>query len=135
MAKTVKTDEVADTIVNFLMAGLETYTDIMNETIDDIAEGVLDETKRHITWKDKEYSKSFRIATTKQERRRKYKTWYVEAPHYRLTHLLEFGHYKRNGEWGTREFPHVRYGFEFVRDNYERELKERIENARIKDNP
>lgn len=95
MGKIVKTDEVADTIVDFLMAGLETYTDVMNETIDDIADGVMNETKNHITWKDNEYSKSFRLATTKQERRRKYKTWYVEAPYYRLTHLLEFGHHTR----------------------------------------
>lgn len=135
MAKKIKSDELASTTVNFLMAGLEAYTDAMNETIDDIAQGVFNETKKHITWKDKEYSKSFRIATTKEERRRKYKTWYVEAPHYRLTHLLELGHYKRNGEWGTQAFPHVRYGYEFARNNFERELEEGIKNATIKDNP
>lgn len=135
MAKTIKSSELADTTILYLTSALEAYTEATKETVDYIAQGVLDETNKHITWKDKVYSKSFRISTTKEDRRKKYKLWYVEDPHYRLTHLLEFGHYKRNGDWGTTAYPHVRYGWEFARDNYERELKERIENARIKDNP
>lgn len=135
MAKKVKPNEVAETLENFLSIGLEEYTDIMKEVVDEVSQGVMDETKRHITWKDKEYSKSFELTTTLENPRKKSRLWYVKSPHYRLTHLLEFGHYKRNGAWGTRAFPHVMKGYEFARDNFERTLKERIENARIKDNP
>lgn len=135
MAKTIKSSELADTVNSFLSLATEEYTEIMKDVIDDVAQGVMDETKKHITWKDREYSKSFALTTTLEQKRKKSKLWYVKSPHYRLTHLLEFGHYKRNGEWGTKAFPHVLKGYEFARDNFEKELRERIENAKLKDNP
>ncbi len=131
MAKNITSDKVEESIKELLSLSLEEYTEITKDVIEEIAQGVFDETKRNITWKDREYSKSFALTTTLEQKRKKYKVWYVEAPHYRLTHLLEFGHYKRNGQWGTKAFPHVMKGYEYARDNYERKLKERIENARF----
>lgn len=134
MDKKIKQDEFADSITSLLSASLEEYTEAMKETIDEVAEGVLSETKSHITWKDKEYSDSFRLTTTLEDKRKRKRLWYVADPHYRLTHLLEFGHHTRKirkGKEYTGKFPHVRYGLDFAINNYERILKEKIDQCKI----
>lgn len=94
----------------------------------------MEQTKSHITWKDKEYSKHFHIKKSFEDKRNKRNTWYVGEGFHRLTHLLEYGHLTRNGTTSTRKFPHVRYGDEYLQDNFERILKERLEDAKFKNN-
>lgn len=130
MATKVKVDEVADTILEWLTEYKEEVTDVAKEVVDEIAEGAMEETKSHISWQDKVYSSSFALKTSYEDRRNKRNTWYVKSPHYRLTHLLEFGHATRNGG-RTRAYPHVRYGDEFVKNNFERVMREKIEQCKI----
>lgn len=130
MATNVKVDELASTINQWLTDYSEEVTDVAKEVVDEISEGAMKETKSHITWKDKKYSNSFALKTSYEDKRNKRNTWYVKSPHYRLTHLLEFGHATREGG-RTREFPHVRYGDEFVKNNFERMMREKIEQCRI----
>ena len=131
MAKTIKPDEIANTITRYLDIALEDYTDIMKEVIEETAEKVVEETKAHITFHDKVYSKSIALTDEFDTKRSKKKLWYVKAPHYRLTHLLEFGHVTRNGTTRTRAYPHVEYGQRYVTEHFANDLKERIENARL----
>ena len=131
---TVQADEFAKTVESFLSIATEEYTNIMKEVIDEVAEGVLNETKQHITWKDKNYSSNFAVTTELEDKRRKKRVWYVKNGDHRLTHLLEFGHITRDGKKYTRKYPHVVFGTDYVREHFEKELKEAIENARLKTN-
>lgn len=124
---------MADEITKLLSEYTEEVTDLAKQVVDKISEETNEEIKRHITFHDTRYSKSFRIKKSFEDKRNKRNTWYVEAPHYRLTHLLEYGHITRNGG-RTRAFPHVKYGQDYLDQNFERELKEGIENARFKNN-
>ena len=131
MGKTIKPDELANTITQYLDIALEDYTKIMKEVIDETAQKVVEETKEHITFHDKVYSKSIALTDEFDTKRSKKKLWYVKAPHYRLTHLLEFGHVTRNGTTRSKAYPHVRYGQEYVTEHFADDLKEKIENARL----
>lgn len=131
MAKTIKTDEIAKAVENYLAIANEEYTQIMKDVIDEVAEGCLKEVKNHITWKDRTYSSNFALTTELEDKRRKKRIWYVKNGDYRLTHLLEFGHITRNGKTRTRAYPHVVYGTDYVREHFEKDLKEAIENARL----
>lgn len=133
--KKIQADELENEIKKMLTDYTEEVTDITKDVVDKVADGVMEETKSHITWKDKVYASHFALKTSFEDKRNKRKTWYVKAPHYRLTHLLEFGHHTRlkpnhNGKQSTAKYPHVKYGYEFALKNLEREMKEAIENAR-----
>lgn len=129
--KNIKPDELAATINEFLTMATEEYTEVMKDVIDDIAQGTLEETKRHITWHDKVYSDSFAISEETNTKRSKKKLWYASKGMHRLTHLLEFGHVTRNGTTRTRAYPHVEYGQVYVTENFAKELKERIEQCKF----
>ncbi len=124
--------------VNLLAAAIErelqSYSDIVSEKIGEavemVAHEVNDEIKRQMTFKQRtgKYVKAFRIKKINTGSRQNHgHVWYVAAPHYRLTHLLEHGHALRNGG-RTRAFPHIQYGEQLA----ERRMKELSEKA-VKD--
>lgn len=54
--------------------------------------------------------------------------WYVKAPHYRLTHLLEHGHAKRGGG-RTVAYGNLAKSADKIKEQYEKEIMEVIENG------
>ena len=132
MAKTIQVYELADAITEMLSEYNEAVTEESKKVVDEISQEVNQEILNHITFKDHHrYTNAFEIKTTFENTRNKRNTWHVKSPHYRLTHLLEYGHYTRNGTTRTREFPHIRYGEEYLQNNFERKMKEGIEKCRI----
>lgn len=55
--------------------------------------------------------------------------WYVKDPNYRLTHLLVHGHQTRDGG-RTRANPFLQNALDSVLLQYEKDIKEVIENAK-----
>ena len=129
MAKTVEMNEMGKELYNILMSYNAEATEATKRAVTEVANGVMTEVKRHITWNDKVYSKSFELKTIYDNDRGKYVIWHVADPHWRLTHLLELGHYTRDGQNYTRKFPHVQYGQEYAYNNLARTIKERIEQC------
>ena len=73
--------------------------------------------KDHVTFGGTgEYVKAFRLSRTIETPYQRSYTWYVAAPYYRLTYLLENGHAM---PWGgrSRAFPHIKYGEELAKAN------------------
>lgn len=88
---------------------LNDYTDEVAEAVESSVEKTADEVVSMLKggsfgFNDRKYSKGW---TKKIVKHRLYSEAIVyNKPHYRLTHLLEFGHAKRNGG-RTRAFPHI----------------------------
>lgn len=76
-----------------IVQALTFYTDdICAETkkaVDKVAKEVAKEIRTHITFRNRtgDYIRSFAMKTSYEDKRNKRRTWYVKAPHYRLTHL------------------------------------------------
>lgn len=127
----VKIDDFSSEITKMLTQYNEEVTLKCKEVVDEVAAGTMNEIKTHCNFKGTgKYIKSFKLATSFEDSRNKRITWHVRSPHYRLTHLLEFGHIKRNGG-RTRAFPHVKYGNDFVQNNLPRKMQEAIEECKI----
>lgn len=70
------------------------------------------------------YAKSWTLKNGKKDKE-KYSKIIHNKEHYRLTHLLEFGHANRNGT-RSNPIPHIRKTEDKYREKFEKELEQRI---------
>ncbi len=100
--------------------------------IDRVAKGADEAIKAHITFRERtgRYRRNMRIVTSHDGLYDRRKTWYVQSPDYRLTHLLEYGHLSRDGTTRVKPYEHIRYGEEYVNENLEKEVKHSLEQIR-----
>lgn len=130
MAVTVPLEDLNKAIEDELKSYADEITAAQKKAVDIVADEVNAEIKNHVTFKQHtgRYVKAFRLKTTKDTTFGKEKTWYVAAPEYRLTHLLEKGHAAPGGG-RTRSFPHIQYGQELAEKRMVELSEEAIKHA------
>lgn len=114
---------------------LTDYTDeVMNEVVkalEEVGKDAADELHSDIGGFKNRTGKYRKSWTVTQEDHRTFSSTIVhaKAPHYRLTHLLEYGHATRNGG-RTRAFPHIYVVNEKAQEDAVKKIKEVIEKIR-----
>lgn len=97
------------------------------QAIDDAAQACNDTAAGYLTkgngLNTGQYRNSFAIEKEWKGRHSYSATWHVEAPNYRLTHLLENGHLTRDGTHRTKAIKHIKYG---------RRIAEKVLDEKIK---
>lgn len=110
MSKNVKANDFQKAVMDYLINYVEDIEDDVIEETDDITKEALKEIKQ-ISPRGKGTRKNpYYKGWTKQkgkENKGKYTVKIHNKTNYQLTHLLEFGHAKRNGGY-TEKYPHIR---------------------------
>ena len=122
--KTVSID-VLDTAMNSILSEYgDEVSKILEEEIVETAKEAHKIIKENAPVKRGEYRDSISRKMQKHSQ-----LIYAKSPHDKLTHLLEFGHSINGGTGRTRAFPHWILGENYIIQNFEKKVRERIENG------
>lgn len=117
-----------DSLAAELAAGLAEYSDSVTEVIkkavDDVSKSTALELKNTSPKRTGTYAKDWAAKQAYEDRRSKRKTVYNKK-HYQLTHLLEFGHAKRNGGRVPAK-PHIKAAEEKAAQEFEAAIRKGI---------
>lgn len=127
----INIDQLADSITSTLSKWSDEVENNIKQAVDESMKELVDTTKRDAPVRvpnGGDYKRSISSKVTISKDHEYQKTWFVKAPHYRLTHLLEKGHQKRGGGWVDAR-PHIGNNAERVKQQFELKVKEAIKNA------
>lgn len=120
-----------DDLSKVIQQELENYQKLTNEQIKETVREVGKETKKRISEtapkKTKKYSKSWSVKVMK-ETSHSMNVVVHSRNRYQLTHLLEFGHAKRNGG-RTKAYPHIAQAEQEAVESFENKVKEILGNG------
>lgn len=126
MAQSLRPDEF-ENAVNAILAE---YKDKINVDVEritrEVAKDTVADVKKNAPVRTGSYKKSIKAKAIEKNVNSSHTTVYANAPHYRLTHLLEFGHATRNGG-RTKAQPHWSQAEQAAIREYEQKLREAIE--------
>lgn len=124
--KKINIQDLSDEISKMLTEYVDNVEEIVEEETDNlIKEAKLDLASK--SPKDKgDYARSWTITQKKYKGLHVYSRVIHNKDHYRLTHLLEFGHHAKDGSWVPAQ-PHIRS----TEQKYKQQLSSNIER-RIK---
>ena len=126
MSEVVSVDGLAAAIADALQEYSGAVMDEVKKAEDDVAKECKTNLEADSPKKTGKYAKSWTVTVTENTALSKHVV--IHNKEYRLTHLLENGHAKRNGG-RTRAFPHIKPNEEKANAEFEKRVEEVIENA------
>lgn len=127
MAK-IKIDQLAAEIAKGLAEYSQDVVEKVNVSSEKVGKAAVKKLKQTSPKKTGKYAKSWTMSTEKAIGQPDLRIIHVKAPHYRLAHLLEYGHAKVGG--GRVEGrPHIRPAEEEVIREFTREVEEVIKRG------
>ncbi len=125
---TVKIDQLAAEIAKGLADYSQDVVEKVNVSSEKVGKAAVKKLKQTSPKKTGKYAKSWTMSTEKAIGQPDLRIIHVKAPHYRLAHLLEYGHAKVGG--GRVEGrPHIRPAEEMVIQEFVAEVEEAIRNG------
>lgn len=126
MIRRIKTEEVADAIIEELTVYHRHVLELLNESSKRAVNKLVKKTKATAPKKSGDFRKSI-SSTSRHNSATGDEThiWYVKAPHHRLTHLLVHGHATKNGG-RTKGDPFLEKALELVLADYEKDVEEAL---------
>ena len=119
----IDVDRLAKELVDGLLEYSDEVTAVVKKSVDAVSKSTASELKRVSPKRTGEYAKDWTSKKSYEDRRGKRKTVYNKE-RYRLTHLLEYGHAKRNGGRVPAN-PHIKK----IEEKAKQELEEMIKRA------
>lgn len=130
MANAIDIGEIAKTIARELNTYTREVADGVKAAVDTTSKELLENTRADAPVRTGDYKKAMRVKTLHESDYEKRNRWYVDPKtgEYRLSHLLEKGHAKRNGG-RVKAYPHIAKNEEKAKVAFEERVKEVIRNA------
>lgn len=124
----ISIDKLANEIANELSKYSQEVVEKVNVSSEKVGKAAVKRLKQTSPKRTKEYSKSWAMKTQAEVGQPHKRIIHARAPHYRLAHLLEYGHAKVGG--GRVEGkPHIRPAEEEVIREFTRQVEEAIKNG------
>ena len=125
MSNTIKAGEFGDALNDLLTRYGDEARNAIQEEVIDIAKEASKKLRSAGSFNGKKYRKGW---TAKVDNKRvSIKAVAYNKNHYQLTHLLEFGHAKRNGG-RTKAFEHISPVNDWAQNELVKRIKERLDN-------
>lgn len=130
MSNGIRIDGLGAEITSILNRYRTGAIEARNKAVKQTANEVAQEIRGHITFRRRtgKYEKAFAVRREQDNAGRISYRWYVEAPHYRLSHLLEKGYGKN--KIVARAFPHIKYGEELAARRLPELVKKNLEEQK-----
>ena len=121
MPKKVEVDELQKVLMEYLEDYEEDIFDGVKEVTDSLTKDAVNDLKQESPKSTGDYARGWTKQSKKQNKNQKYTVKIHNKTNYQLTHLLEFGHAKRNGGI-IKAIPHIRPIEEKYKKLYEEQI-------------
>ena len=131
MGYRIEIGKIADTIAKELAGYTKDVAEEVKKASDEVSKKLLADIKADAPKKTGAYKKAMKVEKMYEDDYEKRNRWCVDPKtgEYRLSHLLEYGHLKRDGINRVKAYPHIGENEQKAVEEFERRLKEAIENA------
>lgn len=119
-------DDLANEIARAIQDYTEDVADAIAAAADKTAEDIRTDAESAAPKRKGEYASGFKV--TKQSSRDAVRRIVWNKKHYRIVHLLEFGHAKRGGG-RVRAYPHLRPAYDRNVDAFQEKVRRIVQNG------